>query len=60
MGWWGGMVCKVIFTSNSTTVLRLGCGLDNINPAGQFKDRSESLGGHKGLSGAAQSEAENV
>ena len=29
-GGWGG-VCKVIFMSNPTVVLRLGWGFDNIN-----------------------------
>ena len=29
--WWGGGVCKVIFMSNPTVVLRLGWGFDNNN-----------------------------
>ena len=34
MGWWGGVVCTVIFMSNPTTVLRLCCvvvGVVTIN-----------------------------
>ena len=52
MGWWGGGVCKVIFVSNPTVVLRLGWGwgFDNyisVIPSGNFLDIDSSAGGPK-------------
>ena len=40
VGWWWGGVCKVIFVSNPTTVLRLCCcwGCDHLLKSTKLKD----------------------